>query len=452
MSENIPYIIAENGYYYVAYKEKAKVPELVVSSKGVANGLSEEYNDGLDFGPDTYNPTSTSAIPYTQTSGIYEASNYAAGGFNQAGVGKVVLQPGTYNVHTLIYIAENVTIDGQGSVINFIGDETDTYTGYTPGRVFALLADQGYYTGQVKNFTINIQSTATVMTSVLVGATAQHTVIYENMILNCNGIAPYGISAPSTSNAIYENIYITLPQTAGVLHSGSSGMTGNVFKNVSIDSGTQGGAVNAYNIEAASGALFIIGGRIRGGNYGIYFDSTNYSIDGVYVVNVELDATTNSFGFNQVTNSMQKIGFFDVISTDPSGRHFYLAAGTPTGLFRSGGIYTGAPTTDNIGFTDYVTAPSLSANPPVSGTVYQNTNPYGIEIDLPVYATTAATAGYVTVAKGATSTPTAIGNQYVSGSTSDTSEQIIRLRVPAGWYYSFTASGVTFTTATAFAE
>ena len=98
------------------------------------------------------------------------------------------------------------------------------------------------------------------------------------------------------------------------------------------------------------------------------------------------------------------------------------------------------------------TKPSLSANPPVSATVYQNTYPFDIEIDLPVYATTAGTAGYVTVAKGPTDTPTAIGNQYVSGDTSDTSEQIIRLRVPAGWYYEFTASGVTFGTASVFAD
>ena len=77
MSENIPYIIAENGYYYVAYKEKAPVPEIVVSSKGVVNGLSEEYNDGWDFGPDSYSPTSTSAIPYTQTYGVNEALDYA---------------------------------------------------------------------------------------------------------------------------------------------------------------------------------------------------------------------------------------------------------------------------------------------------------------------------------------------------------------------------------------
>ena len=98
------------------------------------------------------------------------------------------------------------------------------------------------------------------------------------------------------------------------------------------------------------------------------------------------------------------------------------------------------------------TTPTLSANPPVSATVYQNTNSYDIEIDLPVYATTAGTAGYVTIAKGSTDTPTAIGNQYVSGDTSDTSEQIIRLRVPAGWYYEFTASGVTFGTASVFAD
>ena len=96
--------------------------------------------------------------------------------------------------------------------------------------------------------------------------------------------------------------------------------------------------------------------------------------------------------------------------------------------------------------------PTLSANPPVSGTVYQNTNSYDIEIDLPVYATTSGTAGYVTIAKGSTDSPSSIGNQYVSGDTSDTSEQIVRLRVPAQWYYKFTGSGVTFGTASVFQD
>ena len=75
---NIPLIIAENGFYYVAYKEKVKVPEIVVSSKGVANGLSEEYNDGWDFGPDSYDPNSTANPPYTQTTGTQEMFDYVS--------------------------------------------------------------------------------------------------------------------------------------------------------------------------------------------------------------------------------------------------------------------------------------------------------------------------------------------------------------------------------------
>ena len=94
----------------------------------------------------------------------------------------------------------------------------------------------------------------------------------------------------------------------------------------------------------------------------------------------------------------------------------------------------------------------MQANPPVSGTVYQNLNPYDIEIELPVYATTAGTAGYVTIAKGLSSPPSpAIGNKYVSGDTSSTSTDIIRLIVPARWMYEFTGSGVTFGTASVFA-
>ena len=90
MSETIPYIIAENGYYYVAYKEKVKVPEIVVSSKGVANGLSEEYNDGWDFGPDSYSPTSTSAIPYTETAGVQEFFDYLINNQSVNTVGRIL--------------------------------------------------------------------------------------------------------------------------------------------------------------------------------------------------------------------------------------------------------------------------------------------------------------------------------------------------------------------------
>ena len=74
----IQYVIQEDGFWYIASKEKNPyVPYITVSAKGVANGLSTEYNDGYDFGPDSYNPSVTSGVPLTQTSGIQEAWAYA---------------------------------------------------------------------------------------------------------------------------------------------------------------------------------------------------------------------------------------------------------------------------------------------------------------------------------------------------------------------------------------
>jgi len=98
--------------------------------------------------------------------------------------------------------------------------------------------------------------------------------------------------------------------------------------------------------------------------------------------------------------------------------------------------------------------PSLQADPPVSGTVYQNQNPTKIKILLPAYATTSGTAGSVAVAMGynesGTNPPTipTLFTKYINGATSSTQTELIELNVPAGWYYSFTGTDVTFGTAT----
>ena len=103
-------------------------------------------------------------------------------------------------------------------------------------------------------------------------------------------------------------------------------------------------------------------------------------------------------------------------------------------LFNVAGYTTLSPTT-------------ISANPPVSATVYQNTNPYDIRIYLPVYATTSGTAGTVAYGENTSSTVTEMTAKYVSGSTSSTAVDIVELVVPAGHYFEFTGSGVTFGTA-----
>jgi len=98
--------------------------------------------------------------------------------------------------------------------------------------------------------------------------------------------------------------------------------------------------------------------------------------------------------------------------------------------------------------------PILTTNPPASGTIYQNQNPTKIRIYLPVYTSTSGTAGSVSVSMGnnqsGTSPPSipTIYTKFINGSTSSSAPEIATVEVPAGWYYSFTGTGVTFGTAT----
>jgi len=81
----------------VKYNKIQGKPYVTVSAKGISNGLSDTYNDGADFGPDTMlNATSKDQYgpPYTQTTGIQEAIDYV---WNNGG-GRVYIKNGTYNL------------------------------------------------------------------------------------------------------------------------------------------------------------------------------------------------------------------------------------------------------------------------------------------------------------------------------------------------------------------
>ncbi len=91
---------------------------------------------------------------------------------------------------------------------------------------------------------------------------------------------------------------------------------------------------------------------------------------------------------------------------------------------------------------------TLPANPPVSGVIYRNPNPFAIEINLPVYASSSSVDGTVTIGKGANSTAlTTMTPIFVSGDTTSNASVIITAIIPAGWYYSFTGNNTTFGTA-----
>lgn len=96
---------------------------------------------------------------------------------------------------------------------------------------------------------------------------------------------------------------------------------------------------------------------------------------------------------------------------------------------------------------------SMSTNPPVSGTVYQNQNPFIMEIRLPVtYSPTSTAAATLVPALGYSSTPTDLPKESEpAGLTTGTIRTYV-LRVPAGYYYSFTATNATLGTASVLTE
>ena len=519
---NIPYIIVENGFYYVAYKEKVKVPEIVVSAKGVANGLSEEYNDGWDFGPDSYDPNSTANPPYTETSGINEASDYVEG---LPEGGKVKLTGGLFLIKSTINIngtsAGDVPIYLEGSGAGNFGNQTYPDTSISQGTllyaadglnanmIYVNNAPGGYlkisdihFFGNPDNnespsgssiamitFNNGFQSEVSkcifdnppkggyaifttdgmnlsflninkcLFQNAMAGIIAVDSgMIYLNPLSSSNqtsGAGPYIIEDNYFYNTAGTHVYTAAPNTIiknnffeeyinGVNVGDiaiNAQVTGNIFLGNSSSSSAYQVAISGYNAQVHDNFFLYSGYQnivVSGGNAEIsenVFDGTagdsSSTATTTYALNITAGLTTVSKG---------GIVFRNNAFIGPYLSSFPFTYVSDTGLvIKDNYVMSGA----NI-----VLAPTLSANPPVSATVYQNTNAYDIRIYLPVYATTAGTAGTVAYGEDASSTVTEMTPKFISGSTSSTSVEIVDLVVPAGHYFEFTGTGVTFGTAT----
>lgn len=476
-------------------------PEITVSTKGIANGKSVYRNDGADFGPDTmlgatalgqYGP------PFTQTVGLTEGFLYATTNSLIAAV-----NPGNYQVSAIPTFPSNLiavcsptpwqsssqsggntafitapTLSSSGQ----IGDSSSSVGIYLEGFSFQKLVNiqgsgnkfvncdfNGAYIGNVSgDFDIFYHCIFGEGTVTKNGITCSlyHDAYIEMFDCNFSGHnsnVPFGIYQ-GAANGYYEDIVcndgyftsalcqINEPQSQ-FINSGSTAGTSLIInthgcyvksETVGIAAAGTSSAYLASYVDLGIGNVFELPAVDEGNgvsNYLIQIGNSTSAAGGNYYV------TAQHYVSGATAN------FFNVVNLASSG---CLIEGT----YENGTdvtLITGNSSKVKLNMRDISVginsqSPTLSANPPVTATVYQNTNPYDIEIDLPVYATTAGTAGYVTVAKGSSSTPTAIGNQYVNGATSSTSVDIIKLRVPAGWYYEFTSSGVTFGTASVFAD
>jgi len=110
-------------------------PYITVSARGISNGLSDIYNDGADFGPDTLlnaNSPNQYGPPYTQTAGIQEAINYVLSLRNSNGnpFPEIVLLPGYFiiNDNATIWINNGTSPWVDPSGLHIRGVSNNPYT------------------------------------------------------------------------------------------------------------------------------------------------------------------------------------------------------------------------------------------------------------------------------------------------------------------------------------
>ena len=159
-----------------------------------------------------------------------------------------------------------------------------------------------------------------------------------------------------------------------------------------------------------------------------------------------LDATTIAAISESLTQNITVTGNVTSSTLNVTGASTLAALGA-TNVTASGTLaVTGAASAAHFNATP--TVPALPANPPVSGTVYQNTTGGPINIIIPITAT--AIGGSAQLALGSTNTPGAWGGAEQIGVSAELHN--VSLRVPNNWYWSVTVANATIGTANVLGE
>ena len=497
------YIIQTDGYWFVeAHDVDPSKGYITVSAKGIVNGLSNQPNDGADFGPDTYNPNySGSGIPYTQTSGIQEALTYA---YNNGG-NEIRCSNGIYDTTNAPY-------------------QTYTNNSGTAQAKILIGNGDGFSTEQFVNISIVGESAPNSGAEVVGTPVTTNGVVFRD--LSSGSTTPsyiIGVKGSTSGLAYMTNIVLVVDNILTLVASGN-GIGGMDLKSSSMltvpnklvfsvsekwpfsqPTNSNQVAINIsgeYNALNAVNAIYIQGGYYNGINIGHHPQINKINVTGCYnafyidnsiheghIASANIEYTQNIFNFASTystpSNTPLKISQMAIANNNnydnglawmnpvsfmviPSGVTIiwavyidllsYYGGIIPSNYYptTSNNLYIGIIqySATNIPTSSYFTGnPTISTNPPVSGTAYQNTLPYDILIYLPVYTSTSGTAGNVKASIGPTSTPaTQVVNDIVNSGTSSSNPRTIQLKVPAGWWYEFTGTTTTFGTATVVAD
>ncbi|MDG7037024.1 MAG: hypothetical protein JRN37_06635 [Nitrososphaerota archaeon] len=531
--------------------------DIIVSSKGVVNGLSDIPNDGSDFGPDTtLNATSPNqtGVPYTQTGGIMETVNYSSAN----GQKEIKLTEGVFNISTTISItSSHIHIKGEG---NNIIMPLSSFSGNAYGDCIVIDVDKAGFLEDITidglSFDFANISAGSLIEGIHVKYTGGATTLeYYNIKLK--NISGYNL--PSYSTTYYNNnavIYVTATNSTPVLSQGVIiedffaincwiaiafyGASGLIINNATILEGTNMGIATApnsldqsvnfgpttlmnlsnltiMNVENAlpygiSAGLVISGSGWNINNvvvqgYGIGASLSNIEGGGICTlsnasllinsgIGIKVTGSSDTYAFPiQLTNvASTNNGNGTGGGTGATGSGVYILNASPIftscsfitnkgyGIYKdntasgytpkikiintvfdesglngngSGPIYIGTnQSADEVVFYStnprYLPAPTLSANPPVSGTVYQNTNPYDIRLKIPItYNPTSTAAATLATGISITSPPTTSTKVSIPAGLTAADGQILTydLVIPAGWYFELIATNAVIGTA-----
>jgi len=239
------------------YNFPKKLPYITVSAKGISNGLSNIINDGADFGPDTYlNSTSKNRYgpPYTLTSGIQEAINYAQSKSTTASSGNIIpeilLLEGSFIIDdsATIYINNGPNVNPSGLHIRGVSASSTS------------IIKQNSLPSPILSYTNTRYSS--------IAGTQAFNMIFENLGFHYMG----SVSSITPGVTMVDLSLQETGATMNIFRNLNTGATYLPIGNFVLDvSGNEDSIINYVNIVNGSG----LKAHIPGGNVNIYRSNIN---------------------------------------------------------------------------------------------------------------------------------------------------------------------------------
>ena len=238
--------------------------------------------------------------------------------------------------------------------------------------------------------------------------------------------------------------------SAGASINGTLSTTGNASVGGELTTDT----LNVTTSAVVGGTISSNGASINGAvaidpPYGFVGDILALEVNGVSKVTV--DQSGNLVAAGTVQGADATPGTQDLVPISQADTRYAAIAGSASQTFEAADASPATQEVLPISQADgryAALAGSLSTSSPVSGTVYQNGTGQPLTIILPVtYSPTTTAAATMTPALGSTSTPGSLPAESEPAGLVTGRVRSYVLRVPAGWYYSFTAVNATLGTA-----